>query len=112
MAGRALVDDLFHERLPDALRHAALHLPFDNHGVHDDANVVMLVGHAPGIPALASILAEGDGSERAHDLMSQGYPTAGVAVLRFSGRWGDLAAGVARLDRFHVARSEREPADS
>jgi len=76
-----------------------------------DANVVMLVGHAPGIPALASILAEGDGSDQAHELMSQGYPTAGVAVLRFSGRWSDLAPGVARLDRFHVARSEREPAE-
>ena len=69
-----------------------------------DANVVMVVGHAPGIPALASMLADGEGSERAHDLMSQGFPTAGVAVLRFSGHWGDLAIGVPRLDRFHVAR--------
>lgn len=75
-----------------------------------DANVVMVVGHAPGIPALASILAEGAGSDRAHDLMSEGFPTAGVAVLRFSGHWGDLAAGVARLDRFHIARAERESA--
>lgn len=71
-----------------------------------DANVVMVVGHAPGIPALASMLAEGDGSEQAHDLMSQGFPTAGVAVLRFSGHWSDLAPGVARLDRFHVARGD------
>lgn len=77
-----------------------------------DANVVMVVGHAPGIPALASILAEGEGSAQAHELMSQGYPTAGVAVLRFSGHWGDLSPGVARLDRFHVARAEREPADT
>ena len=69
-----------------------------------DASVVMVVGHAPGIPALASMLADGEGSERAHDLMSQGFPTAGVAVLRFSGHWGDLAIGVPRLDRFHVAR--------
>ena len=69
-----------------------------------DANVVMLVGHAPGIPALASMLAEGEGSEQAHDLMSQGFPTSGVAVLRFSGHWSDLTPGVARLDRFHVAR--------
>lgn len=72
-----------------------------------EANVVMVVGHAPGIPALASMLAEGEGSEQAHDLMSQGFPTSGVAVLRFSGHWSDLAAGVARLDRFHVARGSR-----
>lgn len=76
-----------------------------------DANVVMLVGHAPGVPALASILAEGDGSARAHELMSQGFPTTGIAVLRFSGHWSDLAPGVARLDRFHVARAERAPAE-
>ena len=69
-----------------------------------DANVVMMVGHAPGIPVLASLLADGEGSERAHELMSEGFPTAGVAILRFSGHWSDLAAGVARLDRFHVAR--------
>ena len=75
-----------------------------------DANVVMIVGHAPGIPALASILAEGNGSDRAHEAMSQGFPTAGVAVLRFSGHWGDLTAGVARLDRFHVARADAERA--
>lgn len=71
-----------------------------------DANVVMMVGHAPGIPALASLLAEGEGSDQAHELMSQGFPTAGVAVLRFSGHWTDLAPGVAHLDRFHVARAK------
>lgn len=82
------------ERLLDVIREA-----------DSDANVVMVVGHAPGIPALASMLAEGEGSDRAHELMSQGFPTAGLAVLRFSGHWSDLAAGVARLDRFHVARA-------
>jgi phosphohistidine phosphatase len=78
-----------------------------------DANVVMLVGHAPGVPALASLLADGEGSERAHELMSEGFRTAGVALLRFSGHWSDLAAGVARLDRFHVARAtDRESAQA
>lgn len=85
------------ERLLDVVREA-----------DQNANVVMVVGHAPGIPALASILAEGQGSDRAHDALSEGYPTAGVAVLRFSGHWSDLAAGVARLDRFHVARGARD----
>ncbi|KGN37039.1 SixA phosphatase family protein [Knoellia subterranea] len=70
-----------------------------------DANVVMMVGHAPGIPVLASLLADGEGSDRAHDLMSEGFPTTGIAILRFSGAWADLAPGVARLDRFHVARA-------
>lgn len=78
-----------------------------------NANVVMLVGHAPGIPVLASLLAEGEGSDRAHDLMSEGFRTSGVALLRFSGHWSDLAPGVARLDRFHVARAkDRESAQA
>lgn len=69
-----------------------------------DANVVMVVGHAPGIPYLASILADGEGSEQAHDALGHGYPTTGIAILSYSGHWSDLGPASARLDRFHVAR--------
>jgi phosphohistidine phosphatase len=69
-----------------------------------DANVVMVVGHAPAIPALTSVLADGEGSRDAHELLSRGFPTCGLAVLRYSGHWSDLAAGDAVLDRFHVCR--------
>lgn len=70
----------------------------------EDAQVVMLVGHAPGIPALTSLLADGEGSTQAHEALCAGYPTSGIAVLSFQGHWSDLAYGAARLDRFHVAR--------
>lgn len=70
-----------------------------------DANVVMVVGHAPGIPYLASILADGEGSDQAHDALGEGYPPAGIAILSYSGHWSDLGPATARLDRFHVARS-------
>lgn len=70
----------------------------------DVADVVMLVGHAPGIPALASLLADGEGSHEAHEALSRGYPTSGLAMLHYTGRWSDLAFGAARLERFHVAR--------
>jgi len=69
-----------------------------------DAAVVMVVGHAPGIPALASALADGEGSREAHQLMSEGFPTCAMAVLRYSGHWTDLTESSAVLDRFHVAR--------
>ena len=69
-----------------------------------EAAVVMVVGHAPGIPALASLLADGEGSSAAHQLMSEGFPTSALAVLRYSGHWADLDGGAAVLDRFHVAR--------
>lgn len=51
------------EQLLDVLREA-----------DEDANVVMLVGHAPGIPALASVLADGEGSAAAHGALAQGCP--------------------------------------
>ena len=70
-----------------------------------DANVVMVVGHAPGIPYLTSILADGEGSEQAHEALAEGFPTSGIAILSYSGHWSDLAPATARLDRFHVARS-------
>ena len=69
-----------------------------------DANVVMVVGHAPGIPYLASILADGEGSDQAHEALAAGYPTTGIALLSYSGHWSDLGPATARLDRFHVAR--------
>ena len=69
-----------------------------------EASVVMVVGHAPGIPALASMLADGEGSGEAHQLMSRGFPTSGMAVLRYSGHWADLGECAALLERFHVAR--------
>lgn len=70
-----------------------------------DANVVMIVGHAPGIPALASLLADGEGRDDAHERMSEGYPTAGLAVLRYEGRWADLEFGAASLQDFVVPRA-------
>lgn len=68
----------------------------------DEANVLLVVGHGPGLPAAASLLADGDGSAPAHDLLAEGFPPGGVAVLRYSGHWADLAFDAATLDRFHV----------
>lgn len=68
----------------------------------DDANVLLVVGHAPGLPAVTSLLADGDGSAPAHDLLAEGFPPGAVAVLRYSGHWSDLAFDAATLDRFHV----------
>lgn len=70
----------------------------------DDADVLMVVGHAPGIPALTEMLADGEGSTEGHRALAAGFPTCGVAVLHYSGRWSDLAFGGASLERFHVAR--------
>ena len=36
--------------------------------------------------------------------MGEGYPTSGLAVLRYAGDWPDLSAGDCELERFHVCR--------
>lgn len=83
------------QRLLDVIREA-----------DQDANVVMVVGHAPGIPYLTSILADGEGSDQAHDALAHGYPTTGIAILSYSGHWSELGPATARLERFHVARAD------
>lgn len=75
--------------------------------IREDAGEVrslVVVGHAPTIPDLASALTDGAGSHDAHVAMGEGYPTCGLAVLRYDGDWADLAAGDCRLERFHVCR--------
>lgn len=70
----------------------------------EDADVVMVVGHAPGLPILAELLTDGEGSREAHQALSAGFPTAGLAVIHYRGKWADLAFGDASLERFHVCR--------
>ena len=75
--------------------------------IREDAGEVrtlVVVGHAPTIPDLASGLTDGAGSRDAHVAMGEGYPTCGLAVLRYAGGWPDLSDGDCLLERFHVCR--------
>ncbi len=85
------------ERLLDVVREA-----------DEDADVVMVVGHAPSVPSLAELLCDGEGSTDGHQSMAEGFPTCAVAVLHYSGRWADLDVGDARLERFHVCRADTD----
>lgn len=69
-------------------------------GADDDADVVMLVGHAPGVPALASLLADGEGRGTAHESLCRGFPPAAFAVLRYAGPWSQIGIGSASLRDF------------
>lgn len=62
-----------------------------------DADVVLVVGHAPSIPAAVSLLADGDGDDAAHEQLSHGFPPGTAAVLRYQGHWSDLDYGQATL---------------
>jgi len=60
----------------------------------------MLVGHAPGIPALAQLLAGPDSDQDATARMQTKFPTAAIAVLQLDGEWADATAGNAVLTHF------------
>lgn len=78
----------------------------------DDCPTVVLVGHAPGIPALAEAFVEdgegGGGEPAALEALAEHYPTNGVAVVRFSGEaaasWEAVAPGTGWLVAFEAPR--------
>jgi phosphohistidine phosphatase len=66
----------------------------------DDVQNLLLIGHNPGMHALADALAgkaDGDALTR---LDRSGFPTAAIAVLTFSGPWKSVEHGVARLTEY------------
>jgi phosphohistidine phosphatase len=66
----------------------------------DDVANLLLVGHNPGVHALADALAgtaEGDCLAR---MNTRGFPTAGAAVVTFEGSWKGVEHGVGRLTHF------------
>ncbi len=65
---------------------------------------VAVVGHAPTMPILAALLTDGRGLARAQEALAAGFPTAGVAVLRYAGPWAELAPGTAELVDFVSGR--------
>jgi phosphohistidine phosphatase len=65
---------------------------------------LILVGHNPGLQALALDLA-GSGDGQGRKRIAEKYPTGGLAVIDFAvERWADVAAGQGRLERFVVPR--------
>lgn len=69
------------------------------------ARVVVLVGHAPGIPTLAAVLADPRRSDdRALSAVRRTFPTSGLARLEYVGDWADLDATSAALVELAVPR--------
>ncbi|XKK39567.1 histidine phosphatase family protein [Nocardiopsis sp. ARC36] len=68
--------------------------------VDDEVAHLLVVGHNPGVHALADALAgeaEGDLLPR---MNRSGFPTSAIAVLSFTGSWKGVEHGVARLSAF------------
>ena len=102
-AGGAPVGETrFDERIYEA---SAAHLLDVLREVPDTFQAVMMIGHAPGIPVLATSLAHNDsGSSDVIERLSLGFPTSALAVLGFDGSWSGLAPETAYLRDFAVPR--------
>ena len=85
-----------------------------------EVKTLLIVGHAPGIPELALMLAgaatpadRGGGSDAGPEAvgrMRAKFPTAAVAVLELAGPWDQLGPGAARLTSFVTPRDVAAPA--
>jgi phosphohistidine phosphatase len=74
------------------------------------AKTLLIVGHDPGIPELAFMLAgaatpgRGTLPRSTLDRMKAKFPTAAIAVLELTGNWSELDPGEARLTSFVTPR--------
>lgn len=63
----------------------------------DDVNDLMLVGHNPGVHALADALSGESDGDLLPRMNRSGFPTAAIAVVAFNGSWKSVEHGVGRL---------------
>lgn len=66
----------------------------------DEVNDLMLVGHNPGIHALADALAGESDGDLLPRMNRSGFPTAAMAVISFNGTWKSVEHGVGRLTAY------------
>ncbi|THA56722.1 histidine phosphatase family protein [Streptomyces sp. A0958] len=63
----------------------------------DDVTNLLVVGHNPGMHALADALSGSSEGDALGRLARGGFPTAAFAVVEFSGPWKSVEHGVGRL---------------
>ncbi|MGW1379048.1 SixA phosphatase family protein [Streptomyces sp. NPDC002446] len=66
----------------------------------DEVNDLMLVGHNPGVHALADALAGQADGDLLPRMNRSGFPTASLAVISFDGSWKSVEHGVGRLTAY------------
>ena len=74
------------------------------HGVGDEVETLLVVGHEPTTSALVLALADLSSDPELVEEVSSKYPTSAVAVLTTQVPWHRLGLGLATLVDFHVPR--------
>lgn len=70
----------------------------------DEVGSLLVVGHNPGMHALAEALAGGGDGDALARMKSGGFPTAAFAVVTFDGSWKTVEHGVGHLTAFWTPR--------
>ncbi|AXG77156.1 SixA phosphatase family protein [Streptomyces paludis] len=70
----------------------------------DTVNDLILIGHNPGMHALADALAGQTSGDLLPRMNRSGFPTSAYAVIGFTGGWKSVEHGVGRLDAFWTPR--------
>lgn len=71
----------------------------------------ILVGHGPGIPRLAALLAANQDAPQFERLRMK-YPTCAISVLHSQEHWADWAPGCAELSAYEIPRADPLAADN
>ncbi|WP_250304030.1 histidine phosphatase family protein [Streptomyces sp. NBC_01387] len=66
----------------------------------DDVDDLLVIGHNPGMHALADALAGRSEGSVLSRMNRSGFPTAGVALIEFTGPWKSVEHGVGKLADF------------
>ncbi|WP_152363276.1 SixA phosphatase family protein [Microlunatus speluncae] len=90
-------DDRIYEAWAGALAKLVRRLP-------EDAETALLIGHSPGLPELARLLADRRGQKKAWTRLETKYPTSGLAILQTDLDWSEAHPGTAVLSDFVVPR--------
>ncbi|MFF0475895.1 SixA phosphatase family protein [Streptomyces sp. NPDC004284] len=71
----------------------------------DAVNHLLLIGHNPGMHALADALAGGAEGDTLSRMNRSGFPTSAFAVVTFDGSWKSVEHGVGKLVEFWAPHS-------
>ncbi|HEY6933961.1 MAG TPA: histidine phosphatase family protein [Marmoricola sp.] len=91
-------------RIEDSLYSSSPETTLDVLRTAGDCRVLAYVGHNPTAAYLAHMLDDGDPDPAAFREMSEGYPTAALAVLEVRVPWAELDVATAHITGFHVGR--------
>ena len=90
--------DAIYEAAPDDILTAIAELA-------EDPEVLLVIGHAPGMPATALRLADADSDADVVDTMQNRFPTSAFAVLTVHSDWTDLGDGTATVTELVIPRA-------